>query len=165
MPEGLLYQADTFIMPTLVALKKCVCEELERSGLAEGCGCALQHGSPGPANIPAVGKGYAWVGIQNAFPSKAFPQPEISDGSCLAPLAATIQVGLIRCYPIQQSGDSEENMLKYLDKQMADMAALRRALVCCSNDFYVSLGSYTSVGPEGGVYGGMWLATVGQSNA
>ena len=46
-------------------------------------------------------------------------------------------------------------MLTYMDKQMADMAAMRRAIVCCNGDFDdIILGQYTPLGPAGGVYGG-----------
>ena len=158
------YTADVRIMPALIALHECLCAELKKSGLDLACECALVHGNVANVAPPGVGKGTAWVGVASIFPSKNFPAPTADRDTCAAPLAALISVGLIRCYAVKVNGESVEDMLLYMDKQMADMAAMRRAIVCCSKEFDdVSLGQYIPIGPEGGVYGGQWTVTLGES--
>ena len=157
------YQPDVRVMPALMKLHECLCAELERSGLGDNCDCALVHGGADNVAPPAVGRGYAWLALQSIYPSKEFPGATAGLDSCPAPLAATITVGLIRCYAVKARGESSEEMLVYMDKQMADMAAMRRAIVCCNNEFDLAMGIYSPIGPSGGIYGGQWVVTVGQS--
>lgn len=155
------YQPDVRIMPALMALHDCLCAELEKSGLDLGCECLLVHGAVENIAPPAVGKGIAWVGLSSIFPSKSFPSPDTSTTNCPAPLAAIITVGVLRCYAVKAAGESPQEMLLYMDKQMADMAAMRRAIVCCNGDFEdIVLGQYTPLGPQGGVYGGTWSLSI-----
>lgn len=156
------YTPDVRIMPTLMALHECLCAELKRSGLDLGCECAIVHGNVAFVAPPTVGKGTAWVGITNVFPSKNFPAPTADKDTCAAPLAALVSVGIIRCYSVKVNGESTEDMLLWMDKQMADMAAMRRAILCCASSEDVSLGQYTPIGPEGGVYGGQWSVALGE---
>jgi len=159
------YLADVRIMPALMRLHECLCNELERSGLGDNCDCALLHGNADSVAPPIVGRGYAWVGLTNIFPSKVFPSATSDINTCAAPLAALVTVGVLRCYAVKTTGESSGDMLLYMDKQMADMAAMRRAIVCCSADDYeVSMGAYTPIGPSGGVYGGQWTVTLGQGD-
>jgi hypothetical protein len=159
------YRADTLIMPALIALHECLCAELVTSDLAADCNCAIVHGAAVNVAPPVVGRGTAWVGVDTIFPSKTFPTQDTGTSACGAPLVATVTVGLLRCYAVKATGESPEQTLLYMDKQMADMAAMRRAIVCCSNldQIDVSLGTYTPIGPEGGVYGGTWSVSLGSS--
>jgi hypothetical protein len=160
------YQPDVRIMPALMRLHECLCAELTRSGLGENCACALIHGSADSIAPPGVGKGYAWVGLNTIFPSKVFPTPAGDASSCPAPLAALVTVGVMRCYAVRATGETPEEMLLYMDKQMADMAAMRRAIVCCNQEFDdMILGTYTPLGPAGGIYGGQWTVSIGETNA
>ena len=159
------YTADATIMPALMALHECLCAELTKSGLDASCECALVHGAAVSVAPPAVGRGYAWVGLDSIVPSKTFPVQDSTASNCPSPLVANVTVGILRCYAVKVNGESSEQMLLYMDKQMADMAAMRRAILCCAaltDD--VMLGSYTPIGPEGGVYGGSWSVYLGQSN-
>lgn len=157
------YTPDVRIMPALIKLHECLCAELERAGLSAGCDCALLHGSAEAVAPPAVGKGFAWVGLSSVFPSRSFPSPTTDRDTCGAPLAALVTVGVMRCYAVKVAGESAEDMLTYMDKQMADMAAMRRAIVCCNGEFEdLSLGTYTPIGPSAGVYGGSWALAIGQ---
>ena len=157
------YTPDVRIMPGLMALHECLCAELERSGLAAECDCVLLHGSSDAVAPPVVGRGYAWVGIQSIFPSKSFPGPDSSLSNCPAPLAALVTVGILRCFQVRATGETPTEMLTYMDKQMADMAAMRRAIVCCNEQMGdMVLGMYTPMGPSGGVYGGNWSLTIGE---
>lgn len=159
------YTADNLIMPALMALHECLCAELVKSGLDAGCECALLHGAAVNVAPPAVGKGYAWVSLESIFPSKSFPNPDSGANNCPSPLAALVIVGVLRCFPVKPTGESADDMLLYMDKQMADMAAMRRAILCCASiEDDVQLGSYTPIGPEGGIYGGSWTVSLGQSS-
>ena len=159
------YTADVRVMPVLMDLHECLCTELEKSGLSADCACLLVHGNVLNVAPPTAGKGVAWVGIQSIYPSKTFPSPVSDRDTCVAPLAALVTVGLLRCYAVKVNGESYEDMLLWMDKQMADMAAMRRAIVCCGLSVEdISLGVYTPIGPEGGVYGGTWTVTLGQPN-
>jgi hypothetical protein len=150
-------------MPALLRLKECLCTGLNASGLGEGCRCTLLHGLGASPAFPAIGKSTAWVGLLNVFPSKTFPSPAVDLNTCIAPIAANVTVGVLRCYQVRTSGETEAELRDYLDVQMADMAAMRRAIVCCANDgFAISLGTYSPVGPEGGIYGGAWTLVIGE---
>lgn len=161
-----MYTPDSRLMPALVALKDCLCSELTKRGLSAGCTCSLVHGNVENVEFPEVGKGVAYVGIGGIFESTAFPNPAAGASPCGRPLAASITMGVLRCYRVGTSYPSADDSMLYLDKQMADMAAMKTALTCCSKSsgvqFEVSLGTYAPFGPEGGVYGGIWTATVGQ---
>lgn len=159
------YTPDVLLMPVLTDLHECLCAELERAGLSAECDCALVHGSAVNVAPPAVGKGYAWVGVDSIVPSKSFPVQDSSPSNCPSPLVVNVTVGVLRCYAVKVTGESPEDMLKWMDMQMADMAAMRRAILCCASAHDdVMLGLYTPMGPEGGVYGGSWTVSLGQSN-
>lgn len=156
-----LYRHDDAIMPALAKLRDCLCNELDKSGLSADCDCVLIHGLGTNVAPPAPGKGFAWVGVTGAFASKDFPNPDVSRSVCATPLAASFVMGVVRCFQVNPRGESGEDMLRWLDKQMADMQAMRRAILCCGVED-VSLGTYTPIGPEGGAFGGSWTGTVGQ---
>lgn len=158
------YISDSSIMPGLLKLHECLCATLSARNLDPKCECALLHGEGTQPALPKAGNGYAWVGLNGVFPSKVFPTQEAGASSCRAPLAATVTMGIIRCYAIKTVGESVESMMMYMDKQMADMAAMRYAIECCAQDeeLQVSLGAYTPIGPEGGIYGGTWSLSFGQ---
>ena len=157
------FTGDAVIFPALLKLKDCLCNELDQAGLSELCDCELLHGLGAFPDQPAIGKGIAWVGLNSIFPSKLFPSPDGDIENCTAPLAAAVSIGVIRCYKVRERGETLDEMRGYLDMQMADMAAMRRAIVCCAKDedIAVSLGTYTPLGPDGGSYGGVWNPTIG----
>lgn len=160
------YTADSRLIPAIVALKDCLCSELAKRGLDAGCTCSLVHGNVENVEWPTAGKGVAWLGLSGIFESSAFPQQNSGTSRCGSPLAASISVGVLRCYKVGTTAPSPDESLLYMDKQMADMAAMRAALTCCpakeTLGFEISLGGYTPIGPEGGVYGGIWVATVSE---
>src|SRR6188768_4197643 len=105
-------------MPALLRLKECLCTSLEDSGLGEGCRCTLLHGQGAIQTFPTVGKSTAWVGLLNIFPSKTFPSPSTDLETCVVPIAASVVVGVMRCYKVAVNGESEDQMREYLDMQM-----------------------------------------------
>ena len=157
------FTGDAIIFPALLKLLDCLCTELQRSGLDNQCECILLHGAGTQVDQPAIGKGVAWVGLNSIFGSKNFPSPDGDIDTCSSPIAASVTVGVIRCYKLRESGETRDEMIGYMDTQMADMAAMRRAILCCAQDgdVAVSLGTYSPIGPSGGAYGGSWSPTLG----
>jgi len=158
------YISDSSIMPGLLKLHECLCATLSARNLDPKCECALLHGEGTQPSLPKAGNGYAWVGLNGVFPSKTFPSQDSNSGNCGSPLVASVTMGIMRCYAVKAVGESVENMMLYMDKQMADMAAMRYAIECCAADdeLQVSLGAYVPIGPEGGIYGGNWSLSIGQ---
>jgi len=160
----MVYTPDTLIMPALVALHECFCAELTKSGLNDGCECIMLPGIGDVAAEPEPGKGFGWVGITSISPYSIFPQPDASLANTARPIMASATIGVIRCLEVSRNGPSPESLLGYLDKQMADMAAMRRAVICCTDDSRdMVLGPYEPIGPEGGIFGGLWTVSIGQA--
>lgn len=173
MPEKSSFREDDFIYPTMIELSACLCGEIAASGLPEVCSCG-----------PIVGtlvldyctncqdktcSGQAWVRLVDAFPSMDFPSPVQTPQNCNAPMAYTIEIGIVRCKPLgknsQVRGYSpptlEENV-EALRLQLADVAALRRAIQCCfgNDDKAYVMGTYTSAPPDGDCLGGYFNVIV-----
>lgn len=167
---------DVDVYPLMLELIGCLCEELEKSGLPKPCRCGIQPGS-----IPVIdfaggdagckdGCGQAWVRLVQAFPSTSFPEPDFGTvQACAGGLAYELEVGLSRC---EASGRTVNGRFipPTLVEQMeavrlytADMAAMRRAIVCClrgeherAEDLEVALGTYRPMDSQGGTGGGIW---------
>lgn len=156
------YTPDSLIMPILQAVLQCVCDEFTEAGLNDHCECALIPGVGSTPFPPAPGMGTAWVGVNYIYPTTAIPEQAIG-GDCSANLGANITVGSMRCYKITKETPSVDDMLLYMDKQMADMAALRRAIMCCDGlkDYEMVVGQYTPIEFTGGMFGGAWTVDVG----
>ena len=127
-----------------------LCAELTKSGLDLECECALVHGTVENVAPPVVGKGMrGWGSVH--FPVEVRSPVRLLRGKLPGPAGRDHRdVGLLRCYAVEgERRESSEDMLLYMDKQMADMAAMRRAIVCCNEDFDdIILGAYTPIGPR-----------------
>jgi hypothetical protein len=166
------FREDPSIYPALVALSGCLCNELAASGLPTPCFCGVLPG----ANVPMAycGEcvagvsdangcgGQAWVRLEQVFPSVIFPTPA-ENTVCNTGLVASIEIGVLRCMQvIEESGEapSLDEQVRATRLQLADMQAMRRAVLCCDwradSDLQLLLTSYTPVGPEGGCVGGTW---------
>lgn len=145
---------DAMVLPLVERIHTCVCETLEARGLAADCKCILAPGAAFPPSFPAAGKGVAWVGIETIAP--------MEDTFCSGALVVGLNVGVLRCMPVTRDDPSAAQYAEYMAQALADMQALRKALLCCDHEVEdVALGTWTPYGPEGGVYGGFWTATVG----
>ena len=159
----MVYRADTLIMPALEKLHACFCAELTASGLDVKCECVMLPGIGDVAAEPAPGTGFAWVGVTGVAPYSSFPVPDLTLANSARPLVATVVIGVIRCIEVSRNGPTSTEQALSLDKQMADMAAMRRAVICCTDDSRdMVLGTYQPIGPEGGIYGGFWDVHIGQ---
>lgn len=167
---------DAVAWPTMLRLIGCVSTELEKSELPGVCQAAV---IPGPGAVmdacAACGKsgssctGQAWVRFVAEFPSQDFPAPDVSGGRCNSPMAYILEVGIARCLPTGSTNalngykpPSLEELVDATRLQMADKAAMRRAIQCCVKDMDVSynLGQYTPMTVPGDCGGGTWQVTV-----
>jgi hypothetical protein len=164
---------DTIIYPTMIALSACLCTEIEGSGLPEPCSCGPLIGDLvlDYCGECADGKcgGQAWVRLVDAFPSNDFPNPLAAIQNCNAPLAYTLEVGIVRCKPTGKASGvrgfvppSMEQNVEALRLQLADMAAMRRAIQCCFGDTDVSyiMNAYTPSPVDGDCLGGAFSVIV-----
>lgn len=155
---------DTTAWPGVQALIECLCTEMVNSGLGPLCLCSPLPGSQIALDYGA--EGMAWVRVAGAWPSANFPNPDPGGrGACTSPLAIQLEVGAARCAP--SLGDDGElptlsEQFEVTRLQLADMAAMRRAILCCdlANNGRVALGAYTPAGPQGGVVWGTWTVWV-----
>lgn len=169
---------DFEVYPIMIALSACLCTELEASGLGGACFCGVIPGSQVILDVcSSCGKdkacpGQAWVRMVSAYPSSNFPNADQAPATCLAPIAYNLEVGVARCFPQGKSnaitGFTPPTMVEQLDAtrlQMADMAAMKRAIQCCmatqrDGDLTYSLGQYNPMTIGGGCGGGTWSVTV-----
>lgn len=158
---------DFHIYPAMIQLAACLCAELKDSGLPEPCFCGIIEGTEANLDCGSCedGCGAAWVRLDSAFPT--------SDGVTLDPLAKctsqiayTLEVGVTRCFsPFADADGNGIGVAEHLDAarlQLADMAAVVRAIKCCfdRDEWDYNLGIYTPVPFTGGCGGGIWQLTV-----
>lgn len=170
MALNLLLPEQKF-MPALMALKECLCEELAATGAPEPCFCGVVPAGTPPFGVLDCSKnacGVAWVSPVATFPSRNFPEPdETGIIPCNSPLAMSISVGVARCHPRPDGRQAQADPQAYFESTMlylSDMAAMRRAILCCTKqnrDLQVSLGTWEAIEPVGGVSGGIWSAVIG----
>lgn len=168
------FREDATIYPVMVDLVGMVVSELEQSGLP---GVAFAGVVPGDRPNIDVGQddecGAVWVRLENAFPSgTAFPAVDQTVSSCATSIAFTLEVGVARCSKVFKDAGGEapemEDQLAEARLQMADMAAMRRAITCRlakpSAHFPMGvtlvLGNYTPMPTSGGAAGSLWEVTV-----
>jgi hypothetical protein len=149
----------------LVDLAACLCEENTACGSPSLCFCGVIPGAQ-PIDMSGVDcdpAGQAWVRLVTGYPSKAVGQPDTSVGNLESGLGFTIEVGILRYFPIQSEAMEDEDILIASEQQITDMMAIYRAITCCPaltvKDYI--LGTYTPLGPAGGLAGGQWTLSVG----
>lgn len=162
------FREDTTVYPTMLELAGCLCVELAASGLPEPCTCSVLPGGDVAFDHCTECSddkcGQAWVRLTNAFPSQQLPEPDVT-GTCASRLAYTLEVGVVRCAPMPDSAGnppSVDEQLAAVRLQMADMAAMRRAIACClagNQDRDYILEPYLPYPTLGGCVGGAWTVT------
>lgn len=163
---------DLLIYPAMVRLSGCLCAELVASELPTPCFCGVIPGTESNLDCGNCkdGCGAAWVRLATGFPSSDFPIISNTLQNCGTPLAFQLEVGITRCFSpfADRSGNApgvEEN-LRQTRLQLADMAAMRRAIACCFADVDTDymLGPYLPLSFQGGCGGGFWTVYVGQES-
>jgi hypothetical protein len=167
------FREDDFLYPLMIRLSACLCTEIADSGLPGVCSCGPIVGTLVMDYCTGCKEqgcsGQAWVRMIDAFPSTDFPSPVQVPQNCNAPMAYTIEVGIVRCKPLgttsQVRGFTPPTMEQNVDAlrlQLADLGALRRAIQCCFGDqdtTYV-MGTYNAAPPDGDCLGGYINVTV-----
>lgn len=152
-------------------LRACLCATLEAADAATPCLCALTAGAQFTADYcgckaPGGGCGSSWVRLSDLYASRNFPNPDNTvQGSCASPLAAVIEVGVLRCLPQPnpRTGQppSPEDLTNAALAALSDAAAIHSAIACCPavTDRRHVLGRYRPI-TSGDCGGGAWTVTV-----
>lgn len=171
MADALPFLEDELIYPLMVELSGCLCAENDASGMGPMCFCGLTFGDEPNVDCGECddGCGSGWVRLINAFPSTDFFPAQDGEATCATLLAASIEVGIIRCTEVVLEDGSAPGVSSQLGsarQQLADMALIRRAIRCCFDNKYKDLdyvlGTYTPASSDGGCVGGYWEITVRQ---
>ena len=160
----MVYTPDTTVWPLLVELKDCLCQELTDAELKPSdCFCGIVPGADVPYDYD---NGMAWVRLTGANPSRTFPNTAVFSNGCGAPLAFGVEVGSLSCIPGLSPGggfptdDVREEAARV---QITTMQAMRRAITCCMpRGLEILLQGYIPVGPDGGLVGGIWTASISE---
>ncbi len=150
---------DITVWPVMVELGACLTVELREAQGPEICGTFLLPGA-----IPALGdycsSGMAWVRLQNITSVVDDQVRTAGGGTCYEAINKTVEVGVIRCAPVGASMHDAPTVEQWMEATavaLSDMAAIRRAISCCSKG--LALGVYQPLGPDGDCVGGFWTAT------
>jgi hypothetical protein len=136
------------------------------AGLVSGAAPALDRG------LDCAGgcAGQLWVRLVAVYPSRAFPDPDV--GTIRPPVswAVTAEVGLVRPAPTLHDAESGTVTLPTMaeettaaDLAAVDAAILREALLvryARAQGVGIALGTWVPYGPEGGIVGGAWTASI-----
>lgn len=151
----------------LLALADCLCQTVAEDTLRPLCWCGLYPGDGAPFEYCSeceTGKcGVGYVALQSAAPYVTFGLDGVDPAMrCGTPIQAQVRVGVMRCFPLEEDGSTPPPSLlsSTTVDLVADMSAIRRAVLCCF-DGEARLESYSVLGPDGGCVGGEWVAWVG----
>lgn len=142
----------------------CVCELLTTDGQGPTCWCGVINGDAAPMDNcdgcanGACGMGFVRMGP--AFPYSTFPVP-VLDANCVKPLAYTLEVGVVRCYPTMEEDGTMPSPEAIADAAYGlamDQMALHRAIRCCQGE--ATIGQWNTVGPAGNCIMGSWSVFV-----
>lgn len=158
---------ETVAGEVLVDLAACLCATLETEGLPEPCFCGVMPGAQvaldysGCFSDDCGGNGMAWVRLAGFYQANGPGALATQAGQCGVGLGVDIEVGVIRCISAGEndgSPPSAADMLAASLLQYADMAAMRKAFLCCTTLSLKDtvIGQYTPIGPQGGIVGGTW---------
>jgi hypothetical protein len=112
--------------------------------------------------------GMAWVRLTSVVPSAIFPSQSFDLNNCGTTLAAELEVGVLQCTPgpaADGSPPDQDQQTEAARLQVATMAAVRSAILCCADgsDLDLILGAYDPQGPNGNLVGGIWTVSVGRA--
>ncbi|UQS95170.1 hypothetical protein Pam4_27 [Pseudanabaena phage Pam4] len=151
-------------------LRACLCATLEAADADTPCLCALTAGASFTADYCGCkgggGCGSSWVRLSDLYASRNFPSPDNTvSGSCASPLAAVIEVGVLRCLPQPNprtgAPPSQADLTNAALAALSDASAIHSAIACCSavTDRRHVLGRYRPI-TSGDCGGGAWTVTV-----
>lgn len=169
------YTEDVMVWPTMKALLACAEQELVKAKRGVGKS-TIQYGTDVPAlDMGDECDGFLWVRLVDGFPARQFPEQDFAPGinGMRMPMAFSLEVAVARCLNTQAD---DEGRIFGLDgqpltpaaifedtrAQMADMAAIRRAICKCLTQQKIPfiLGNVASAAPTGLVNYTGWAVTV-----
>jgi len=159
------------VMARLEALAACLCAQIEDpdNGVPKVCYCGVVPGDQPPAAYAGdckVACGMAWVRLATLYPATGVGVADSRPSRCTPALGIDVEVGILRCMSV---GDERGNLPSAreqrdaVDLQMADSVVMLKALLCCEafDSDVVIVGQYQPLGPQGGLVGGMFQASMG----
>ena len=167
---------DVDAYPIMQELLGCLCEEIVRSELPAVCRCELKPGAVYALDFGSdqisKGNGQAWVRLVAAgatFPGDTGDNqaPILLTTRCNTPLVYEFEIGISRCVSVGTTVNNRYTPPTAAAEaadvalQLADMAAMKRAVMCCLKDKLgpdaeLGLGLYQPIDISGGVGGGTW---------
>lgn len=158
----------TDIFTIAASLAACLCAEVTDDDGDSLCFCGVMAGDQaydfaGLGDCEDGKCGQAWVRVVTVYPMSVLGQANVETRNCDVGLGADLEVGLLRCWPIEEDGEAVDplTMLEVAQQQLLDEESLRRAVSCCEELKDYILGQWTPVGPEGGLIGGTYTVYVG----
>lgn len=163
---------DGDFWPIVKRLLGCFEVELEDSGIQISCFVGVVAGAGVESALSETECGaMGFIHLLNAYPSSSFPAADEA-AACAAPLAATFEIGLWRKTPAPERNKIAPSKAQWFEAtrlSFVDMAACRRAVMCCvqsyeaetGEDLDLVMGTWEPIGPEEGVVGGSWSFTLG----
>lgn len=106
--------------------------------------------------------GQLWVRLISVHPAAPFPRIDNEQKCGVTFLAATLGVGVVRCaHTLDDQGNppTADQMTGDTNRLIDDMDDIMSGIQT-NYDWHNKLGTYTSVGPDGGCAGGEWTVTV-----
>lgn len=168
------YVEDVIAYPTMIKLLGCVESELAAAGLSAPsfvgpmAGLQTLHEYCGSSDEgDQCNGGQLTARLVREFPFSSFPDQDTGAWRPGVQLGFEVELELVRCSPVgddRGNPPSRDEWLAAVRDQLADKAAMRRAICKCMSEAGVdfALGQYTPVGPQGGCLGGNWTVIVGK---
>ena len=154
----------------LTLLAACLCAEIQNPdyGVPDVCFCGIVPGEAVPAEYAGdcnTRCGIAWVRMISAYPSNAVGVLITEPGNCAFGLGMDVEIGILRCISVGSAdgdGPTPQELQDAAQLQIADALLMQRALFCCDGvpNKDVVLGTYQSLGPEGGLVGGAYTMSM-----
>lgn len=150
------------VFEVLEAVVACLGESIKAVGAPPTCFLGVVPGDA--ASFEYVGEctdqcGMAWVRMVSLYPSSSTGVADVSVGNCGKGSGLDLELGVMRCTSVGEGAEpptpqelAESTALATLDAQ-----AMFRTVACCdifSEKDYI-VGTYTPLGPEGGLVGGI----------
>lgn len=154
---------DNPVIALMGELAQCLCATIASEGLPPVCFCGIV-----PGEVPSLDYvnscdeacGMAWVRMAGAGMVSSINNESVQKNNCDGTLGWDMEVGMIRCSPVgdeQGNAPEQDEWLASADLQLADMVAMKKAIMCCPSFKYFVLTTYTPIGPQGGAVGGFWI--------
>lgn len=166
---------DATILAPMVEILTCLEQELTKREIPLPAVFQVQWGDQVPFDYCGENgcNGQAWVRLVDSFAMGVFPDADPGAVRCSDRQGWHLEVGIVRCAPKLRTVagkpvlPSTQDTFEAAALQLADMDAMRAAVLCCfgdstaADDIDFSLGLYSPASSLGGCVGGTWAITLG----